>query len=134
MDTRRSAAIAIGAVVGAGLRWSLAEAMGPGGVDAALLCVNLFGAALLAALTSMRTGSLDPRLEALLGAGFCGALTTWSSLALRTASRYHDGVLAAPTLWLLANLVGVLGIVVLIRSVWGPGAGSDPAGTSATRP
>lgn len=81
----------------------------------ALLLVNLTGAAVLALLTTMRPGSLNARTEALVAAGFCGAFTTWSSLALRTASRYHDGIWLGPTLWLLANLICGLGLVVAIR-------------------
>jgi CrcB protein len=117
MDLRRSAAIAIGAAAGAGIRWALTRALGPGGVDAALLVVNLTGVTLLGLLTGARPGAVDARTEALLGAGFCGALTTWSSLALHTATEFRAGSWIEPSAWLTANLVGGVALAVGARRV-----------------
>ncbi|MCZ7628123.1 MAG: hypothetical protein M5U19_03095 [Microthrixaceae bacterium] len=72
MDLRRSAAIAIGATAGAGIRWALTRALGPGAVDVSLLTVNLVGAMLLGALTGARPGSVSARTQGLIGAGLCG--------------------------------------------------------------
>lgn len=122
MDLRRSVAIVVGAAAGAGIRWALTTALGPSGVDAALLTVNLTGAALLGLLTGARPGALDARTEALLGAGFCGALTTWSSLALRTATEYRAGYWLGSSVWLVANLIGGVAMAVtarmLLRRTW----------------
>lgn len=122
MDLRRTAAIAIGAAAGAGIRWALTRALGPGGVDAALMTVNLTGAALLGLLTGARPGAVNARTEALLGAGFCGALTTWSSLALHTATEYRAGSWLGASVWLVANLIGGIALAVtarmLIRRTW----------------
>lgn len=115
MDPRRTTAIAIGAAAGAGIRWSLTRALGPDGEDVALLVVNLTGAALLGLLAGARPGAVSARTEALLGAGLCGALTTWSSLALRTAGRYRSEDWLVPSLWLLANLLFGVGIAILAR-------------------
>jgi CrcB protein len=117
MDLRRTAAIAVGAAAGAGIRWALTRALGPGGVDAALLTVNLLGATLLGLLTGARPGAVDARTEALLGAGFCGALTTWSALALHTATELRSGSWIEPSVWLTANLVGGVVLAVAARGV-----------------
>lgn len=115
MEARRAAAIAIGAMAGAGIRWALTQALGPGGVDPALLAVNLTGSLLLGILSGARPATVSARTEALLGAGFCGALTTWSSLALHTATQYRAGSWLAPSVWLLANLAGGVALALLAR-------------------
>jgi CrcB protein len=48
-------------------------------VPLATLAVNVFGCALLGALSG---ATLPPDLFALLGAGFCGGLTTYSTFAV----------------------------------------------------
>ena len=128
MDLRRTAAIAVGAATGAGIRWALTRALGPGGVDAALLTVNLAGVTLLGLLTGARPGAVDARTEALLGAGFCGALTTWSSLALHTATEFRAGSWVEPSVWLTANLVGGVALAVAARRVSPPVLEPDPGG------
>lgn len=117
MDLRRTAAIAVGAAVGAGSRWALTRALGPGGVDVALLTVNLVGATLLGLLAGARPGAVYARTEALLGAGFCGALTTWSSLALHTATEFRAGSWIGPSVWLTANLVGGVALAAAARRI-----------------
>lgn len=119
MNLRRNASVAIGAVAGAGIRWALSRALGPSGVDTAILAVNLTGATLLGLLTGVRPGAMSARTEALLGAGFCGALTTWSSLALHTATEYRAGSWIEPSLWLTANLVGGVALAITARRFLG---------------
>ncbi len=136
MDVRRAAAIAGGAAVGAGVRWALTRALGPDGIDVALLTVNLAGALALAALSAARPGTITGRTEALLGAGFCGALTTWSSLALRTASQYRAGSWATPSAWLALNVIAAAILVVIVRQImrgtwkWPQGMSPDGSGTN----
>ncbi|MFV0316957.1 MAG: fluoride efflux transporter FluC [Microthrixaceae bacterium] len=116
MRRRTASAIVLGAIVGAALRWAVSRWAGPGGIDPALLAVNTAGAALLgyvatATTVGPRSGTTRPwparveELPALLGAGLCGALTTWSSLALRTAEQFRAGPLLSPSLWLSSNVV-----------------------------
>ena len=66
--------VGLGAVPGALLRWQLALHLG----DQNLL-VNVLGAALLGWLAGLPAA---PRRQLLLGIGFCGSLTTFSSWML----------------------------------------------------
>ena len=66
--------VGVGAVPGALLRWQLALHLG----DQNLL-VNVLGAALLGLLAGLPAA---PRRQLLLGIGFCGSLTTFSSWML----------------------------------------------------
>lgn len=122
--------MAIGAMLGAALRWSTAQVLGPDGYDPALLIVNIAGTAALGALTGLRPGMLTTRTEALLGAGVCGALTTWSALALRTAQQYHDGRWAVATIWLAANLVIGFAVAAAARSLLRRAGGSRIPGAT----
>ena len=69
--------VAVGAVPGALLRWQVALHLG----DQNLL-VNVLGAALLGLLAGLPAA---PRRQLLLGIGFCGSLTTFSSWMLAVA-------------------------------------------------
>ena len=66
--------VGVGAVPGALLRWQVALHLG----DQNLL-VNVLGAALLGLLAGLPAA---PRRQLLLGIGFCGSLTTFSSWML----------------------------------------------------
>lgn len=66
--------VALGAAVGAPLRWLVGRLVpGPRGT----LVVNVLGSALLGASLG-----LGPSSYALVGTGFCGALTTFSTFAV----------------------------------------------------
>ena len=69
--------VALGAAVGAPLRF-LAALWMPG--PRATLLVNVVGSALLGALVHP-----SPSVAALVGIGFCGALTTFSTFAVEVA-------------------------------------------------
>ena len=75
--------VAAGAVPGALLRWQLALHLG----DQNLL-VNVLGAALLGFLAGLPAA---PRRQLLLGIGFCGSLTTFSSWMLAVAKDLMAG-------------------------------------------
>ena len=83
--------MAVGAALGAGLRWLALELGGQAAADTVLLLVNLAGAATLGWLTGWPHGLRHPRATALLGPGVCGGLTTWSGLALPAAMRLREG-------------------------------------------
>ena len=105
-ETQRFLLVAAGAVPGALLRWQAAVQMSPhlppGGSD---LLVNGVGSWLLGWMTTWPP--CRQKLQLLLGAGFCGSLTTFSSWMLVSARLRQQGLMAA-LLWLGAGLaVGV---------------------------
>ena len=75
--------VAVGAVPGALLRWQVALHLG----DQNLL-VNVLGAALLGLLAGLPAA---PRRQLLLGIGFCGSLTTFSSWMLAAMKNFSAG-------------------------------------------
>tara|TARA_Y100000991_G_C21842832_1_gene293092 strand:+ start:349 stop:747 length:399 start_codon:yes stop_codon:yes gene_type:complete len=79
--------VGLGAVPGALLRWQVAQQLG----DQNLL-VNVFGAALLGLLAGLPAA---PRRQLLLGIGFCGSVTTFSSWMLSGMKHLSSGDWAA---------------------------------------
>ena len=75
--------VALGAVPGALLRWQVAEHL----KDQNLL-VNTLGAALLGLLAGLPAA---PRRQLLLGIGFCGSVTTFSSWMLTAMKQLSAG-------------------------------------------
>lgn len=108
-ETRRFLWVAAGAVPGALLRWQAAMLLGPylppGGSDA---LVNGVGSLLLGWLV---TSPSRQDLQLLLGAGFCGSLTTFSSWMLVTARLQQQGFVMG-LLWL------ALGLAVGLAMAW----------------
>jgi CrcB protein len=103
-ELRELLLVAIGAVPGALLRWQSGVQLGPhlGGSAGADLLVNLVGSFLLGFLAGpipRRTG-----LVLLLGIGFCGCLTTFSSWMLDVVKLIQAG----RPLWGLLLIVGSL--------------------------
>ena len=75
--------VGVGAVPGTLLRWQVALHLG----DQNLL-VNVLGAALLGLLAGLPAA---PRRQLLLGIGFCGSLTTFSSWMLAAMKHFSVG-------------------------------------------
>ena len=75
--------VGLGAVPGALLRWQVDLHLG----DQSLL-VNVLGAALLGLLAGLPSA---PRRQLLLGIGFCGSLTTFSSWMLAAMNHLSVG-------------------------------------------
>ena len=97
--------VAIGALVGAPLRLLVTRLAARGGRDPALgtLLVNVAGGALLGGL--LGTAATPPAVAALVGTGFCGTLTTFSTFGadvVRLAERRALGRLLG---YLVATLV-----------------------------
>ena len=90
--------VGVGAVPGALLRWQLALHLG----DQNLL-VNVLGAALLGFLAGLPAA---PRRQLLLGIGFCGSVTTFSSWMLAAMKHLSAGDWAAAA-GLLALTLGL---------------------------
>ena len=79
--------VAVSAVPGALLRWQLAHHLG-----VQTLLVNVLGAALLGLLAGLPAA---PRRQLLVGIGFCGSLTTFSSWTLAAMKQLSAGDWAA---------------------------------------
>ena len=74
--------VAVGAAVGAPLRYALARL--DGAFPAGMLVVNAIGSGLFGLFAAMSLGEAS---WALLGTGFCGAFTSFSSFALQSVER-----------------------------------------------
>ena len=74
--------VALGAVVGAPLRYALTRHDGE--LPVRMLAVNVLGSALFGLFAAL---SLGDAAWALLGTGFCGAFTSFSSFALQAVTR-----------------------------------------------
>ena len=75
--------VAAGAVPGALLRWQLGAALHDRDVLA-----NVLGALILGLLLGL---PYRPRLQLLIGVGFCGAFTTFSSWMVNSVDLIHTG-------------------------------------------
>jgi CrcB protein len=91
----RALSILAGGAVGALARAGVAELLphGPGEWPWATFAVNLAGAVLLAWLTTRLSEMVAPTRywRFLVGTGFCGALTTFSTLQVETLTLAKDG-------------------------------------------
>ena len=96
MTARDALGVVVGAIVGATARWTLAEAVD---ADAALLLVNIVGCLVIGWALATHRG-------AWLTAGLCGALTSFSALALQVAVLLDQSSYGSAGAWLLATIVG----------------------------
>jgi CrcB protein len=132
--------VALGGALGAGGREGLSLAIPEiDAVPVSIVVINVVGAFLLGYLyrAVTRLGAESSRakdLKLLLGTGFCGGFTTYSSLATDSAVLLRDGpVWTAITYALGTVLVGAcatwLGIVVGTSTSSAPGSSSSPRST-----
>ena len=87
--------VALGGIAGAGMRWATGE-----GLDdevATLLVVNGIGSFLLGALLAHPRWRDLESLRLWVGTGFCGGLTTFSTVAARVALHLDEGRVGAAT-------------------------------------
>ena len=75
--------VALGAAVGAPLRWALSQTL-DGRFPTGMLLVNALGSGLFGAFAAM---SLDDAGWALLGTGLCGGFTSFSTFAVQSLER-----------------------------------------------
>jgi CrcB protein len=102
--------VVLGALAGAPLRL-LADRVasarrGPGSV-LGTLTVNVLGSGVLGVLLGLR--SVSPAVLALVGAGFCGTLTTFSTFGHDVVRLVEERVLGRALAYLAASLVLALG-------------------------
>lgn len=94
--------VALGAAVGAPLRYWLAERYDSDEFPAGIWLANVVGSTLLGLFVGL--GSHGDGL-ALLGTGFCGAFTTYSTFVAQTVTRGRRGASYA-VLTVVASLAG----------------------------
>ena len=95
-DLRELALVALGAVPGAVIRWQIAVHLHDNDV-----IVNVLGAFILGWLVGL---PLRPKRQLLIGIGFCGSLTTFSSWMVNCVSFISQGD------WLVA--LGLIGLTL----------------------
>ena len=115
-EVRELALVALGAMPGALLRWQSSVQLGPflGGNAGADLLVNLMGSFILGFLA----GPIPRRTSLLLlvGIGFCGSLTTFSSWMLDVAKLIQAGRSSSGLLLIAASLA--LGLLCALTGLW----------------
>jgi CrcB protein len=116
-DPRELAAIFAGGFLGAIARTALARgfAVAPGHWPWTTLAVNLIGAALLGYIITWLQGHPDPsdHKRAFLATGFCGALTTFSTLMVELLGMLEASRWGLAGGYALVSIVGGLAAVVV---------------------
>ena len=120
----KSIVVSVGGVVGATVRWATTRAFDDTSVS--LLLVNTVGSLLLGLIVVGAWRNRE-RVALLFGVGFCGALTTFSTLAVDVAIRLDNGRWASGVGLLIAS-VG-LGIGAVLVGI-GIGLGRDDDGAT----
>jgi fluoride exporter len=107
------ALLAVGAVVGAFLRYKLVESpVAFYGLPVNVLAVNVIGSFILGLFSIMSLGlNLDPQYTLLVAVGFCGSFTTMSSFALETSNLFDSNRFSLLALNIIANVGLSLGAV-----------------------
>ncbi|MEQ8716529.1 MAG: CrcB family protein [Acidimicrobiales bacterium] len=108
--------IALGGLAGAGTRWVIVEAAPDSEMPWAVLAVNLAGSLLLGAVIAAwvaRPTGEGPHLRLAVTTGFCGALTTFSTLAVDLADRIRSDEWGTALIWGLGSIAaGVAAAIV----------------------
>ncbi|MGY1637031.1 fluoride efflux transporter FluC [Geodermatophilus sp. SYSU D00742] len=102
--------VAAGALVGAPLRLLVTRLAVRAGQDPAVgtLAVNVAGSAVLGVLLGL--GGVSPAVLALVGTGFCGTLTTFSTFGADVVRLVEERALGRALGYLVATLVLGLGV------------------------
>ena len=130
--------VAGGGALGAGARWVVLEALPEGSTEGVataatlaavgdglpwglpwpLVLVNLVGCALLGVVLGR---GADSRVRLLVGTGFCGGLTTFSTFAVDAAGLMRDARVGAAATYLALSVVLGLGAFLAGRRLAGAG-------------
>lgn len=108
--------VALGAAIGAPLRFLVSRLLDRGrsrltrAIPLGTLVVNVAGSFVLGCVVSSNAG---PALAALLGTGFCGALTTYSTFSYETWQLIEAGIGRRATVNIAANLLVGFGAAAL---------------------
>jgi fluoride exporter len=119
-DPRVLGGVAVGGVVGALLRAELEDRFPVGGgFPWTTLVINIAGAAILAWIVVRVGERLPPStyIRPLLGTGFCGALTTFSTMQVEAVRLvYHGHAVTAGAYLLVSLLGGLLATAYVLRA------------------
>jgi fluoride exporter len=105
--------LAVGAVIGAYLRYRLVESpVSVYGLPVNVLVVNVLGSFILGLFSVLSIAlNLEPQYTLLVAIGFCGSFTTMSSFALETSNLLDSNRFSLLTLNILANVGLSLGAI-----------------------
>ena len=111
--------LAIGAIIGAFLRYRITEApMILGGFSINLLLVNAVGSFILGAFSIISPFlNLDAHYTLFMSIGFCGSLTSMSSFALETYNHLDNNHLHFAFLNIIASVALSLGALISGREL-----------------
>lgn len=106
--------LAVGAVVGAYLRYRLVESpVTFYGLPVNVLAVNILGSFILGIFSVLSVAlNLDSQYALFIAVGFCGSLTTMSSFALETTNLLESNRFTLLALNILANVGLSIGAIV----------------------
>jgi CrcB protein len=116
-DPRVVAAVAIGGLVGALSRAALADQFPVGsGFPWTTLLINLAGTTILAWVVVRVGERLPPStyVRPLLSTGFCGGLTTFSTMQVDAVRLGHHGHPVTAVMYLVVSLIAGLAVAVLV--------------------
>lgn len=105
--------LAVGAVIGAFLRYKLVESpITVYGLPVNVLVVNVLGSFILGLFSVMSIGlNFEPQYTLLVAVGFCGSFTTMSSFALETSNLAEANRFSLMALNILTNVGLSLGSI-----------------------
>src|SRR5688572_2841226 len=113
------ALLALGAVLGAFVRYKMAESpLVFGTLPLNILIINIAGSFILGVFSILALlWHLDARYSLFLAVGFCGSLTTMSSFALETTGMIENRQFANVAINIIANVGLSIGAIVAGRSL-----------------
>jgi CrcB protein len=111
--------LAVGAIVGACLRYRITESsMVLGGISINILVVNVVGSFILGVFSVVSPFlNLDTHYILFMSVGFCGSLTSMSALALETCNLLDNSYFHLAVLNIIANAFLSLGALVAGRAL-----------------
>ena len=113
------ALVAIGGAAGAVIRWALADAWTVDSFPWPTLIVNVVGCALLGVFTA---DGMPVRAQRLLATGFCGGLTTFSTLSVEVVRLLDAGSAVVAAIYVAASVILGLAAFVSARTARPPSA------------
>lgn len=106
--------VMLGGAIGAVTRYGADRLIPAAAIPPATLAVNVAGSFILGVLAGAGS-ALPGTVGALLGTGFCGALTTWSTFAFQTVDLADRGARRTAALNVIATLTAGFAAVWLGR-------------------